>query len=148
MLLPFQFLAVAGSAVFAGVMLAIALILGTYWRGLPPAEFLVWFATNSGVIARTIPLVVAPTLLGLVGSLVLCWADTTARTLWLAALACIVALLVLTVAYFLPINATFNEGSVTLRDVPEHIDAWLAMHWVRIALALASAGLGFAAATR
>lgn len=148
MLLPFQFVAVAGSAVFAGVMLAIALILGTYWRSLPPAEFLAWFAANSGVIARTIPLVVAPTLLGLVGSLVLCWFDATARALWLAALACIVALLALTIAYFLPINATFNEGSVALRDVPERIDAWLAMHWVRIALAFASAALGFAAATR
>ena len=148
MLLPFQFLAVAGSAVFAGVMIAIALILGPLWRSLPPGDFLAWFAANSGNIARTIPFVVAPTLLGLVGTIVLCWNEAGTRNLWLAALGCIVALLVLTVAYFLPINATFNEGSVALGDVPGRINAWLAMHWVRIALALACAGLGFVAATR
>lgn len=148
MQLPLNFLAIAGSAAFAGVMLSIGLILGPYWRNLPPAEFLAWFAANSGIIARTIPLVVVPTLIGLVGSTVLSWGDATTRSLWLAALTCIVSLLVLTVFYFFPVNATFDAGTIALADVPGQIDAWLAMHWVRIALALAASGLGFLAAVR
>jgi hypothetical protein len=148
MLLPFQFLALVGSAAFAGVMLAIALILGAFWRSLPPADFLTWFAANSGFIARTIPLVVGPTLLGLAGSILLTWGDAGARNLWLAALGCIIALLVLTIAYFFPINAMFNKGTIALSDVPGRIDAWLGMHWVRIALALSAAGFSFIAATR
>jgi hypothetical protein len=148
MLLPFQFLAVVGSAAFAGVMLAIALILGAFWRSLPPADFLIWFAANSGFIARTIPLVVGPTLLGLAGSILLTWGDASARNLWLSALGCIIALLVLTVAYFFPLNTMFNEGTIAHGDVPGRIDAWLGMHWVRIALALAAAGFGLIAATR
>ncbi len=148
MLLPFQVLAILGSAAFAGVMLAIALILGAFWRSLPPTDFLVWFKANSGFIARAIPVVAGPALLGLVGSIALSWSDATARNLWLAALGCIVALLVLTVAYFFPINATFNAGSIAPDDVPERLEAWLAMHWVRIALALIAATLGVIAATR
>ncbi|MBB4000131.1 anthrone oxygenase family protein [Aureimonas pseudogalii] len=148
MILPFQILAVVGSAAFAGVMLAIALILGPFWRSLPPADFLTWFAANSGLIVRTIPLVVGPTIFGLVGSIVLSWGDASIRNLWLAALGCIAVLLGLTVAYFFPINATFNQGAIAVDDVPGQLDAWLAVHWVRIVLALAAAVFGLVAATR
>jgi hypothetical protein len=146
--LVFPFLAIFGSSLFAGVMLAVALILGAFWRSLPPAEFLAWFGANSYLVARTIPVVVVPTLIGLAGSLWLNWGDASARYVWLAALGCILALLALTVAYFLPINATFNAGSIPLEDVRPALDAWLAMHWLRIALAAAAATLGLVAVTR
>lgn len=148
MSLVFPFLAILGSALFAGVMLAIALILGAFWRSLPPAEFLTWFSANSHLVARTIPMVVVPTLIGLLGSLWLSWSDAGGRYIWLAALGCIAALLVLTAAYFLPINATFNAGSVPLGDVRATLDAWLAMHWLRIALGLMAAVLGLLAIAR
>lgn len=38
--LLFRILAAAGSAMFAGVMLAIGVILGSYRKALPPADFL------------------------------------------------------------------------------------------------------------
>lgn len=148
MLLPFQILAVAGSAAFAGVMLAIALILGPFWRSLPPADFLAWFSANSGFIARTIPVVAGPTVLGLVGALALSWGNAGARNLWLMAVACLVALAVLTIAYFLPINATFNQGTLPPAEVAGRIDAWLAVHWGRIGLAFAAATLGCLAIRR
>lgn len=47
MSLLFKILAVTGSAMFAGVMLAIGVILGGYWKSLPPADFLDWFAQHS-----------------------------------------------------------------------------------------------------
>lgn len=148
MLLPVQILAVVGSAAFAGVMLAIELILGAFWRSLPPTDFLAWFQIHSPLVQRTIPLVVVPTLLGLVGSIWLSWGEVAARNWWLAALGCIVATLVLTVTYFFPVNATFVAGSIPVESLPTKLDAWLAMHWVRIALALAAAAFGMVAATR
>ncbi len=57
MQLVFRILAVAGPAMFAGVMLTIGVILGGYWKSLPPTEFLDWFAQHSGLVKRAIPLV-------------------------------------------------------------------------------------------
>ncbi len=148
MLFPFQILAVVGSAAFAGMMLAIALILGPYWRGLPPADFVTWFAANSGLIARAIPVVAAPTLLGLIGSIALSWGNAGARTFSLAAAGFIVGIGVLTVAYFFPINASFSQGAIASTEVPGRIEAWLAMHWVRVGLAFVAAVLACLAIRR
>ncbi len=67
--LMFNILAICGSAGFAGVMLCIGVTLGGYWRSLPPADFLSWFTANNHFISSTIPMVVAPTLIGLAGSI-------------------------------------------------------------------------------
>ena len=75
MRLIFNALAISGSAMFAGVMLAIGVILGGYWKSLPPAAFLDWFGQNNHFIIRAIPVVVIPTLVGLAGSLWLGWSD-------------------------------------------------------------------------
>jgi len=50
MQLLFQILAVAGSAMFAGVMLAIGVILGGHWKALALADFLDWFAQHSELV--------------------------------------------------------------------------------------------------
>nr|WP_258118157.1 hypothetical protein [Mesorhizobium onobrychidis] len=75
MRLLFNILAISGSAMFAGVMLTIGVTLGGYWKSLPAAEFLDWFSQNDRFIIRTIPLVVVPTLIGLIGSLWLGWSE-------------------------------------------------------------------------
>lgn len=148
MQLVFRILAVAGPAMFAGVMLAIGVILGGYWKILPPAEFLDWFAQYSDLIKRAIPLVVVPTLIGLVGALWYDWRTPVARGLWLAAAACIVAVLVFTIVYFVPNNAAFADKAVALDQVSAKLDTWLMLHNIRIALALAASALGILAITR
>lgn len=138
----FNILAISGSAMFAGVMLAIGVILGNYWKNLPPEAFLDWFSQNSKFIMLAIPLVVIPTAIGLVGSLWLGWSDGTARMLWLLSFACFVAVIVVTAAYFVPINAQFTAKSVSPDQVRAKLDAWLLIHNVRIALAGISSALG------
>jgi len=148
MLLPAQLLAVIGSATFAGVMLSIGIILGAFWRGLPPTDFLAWFQAHSHLIQRSIPFVVVPTIVGLVGAVWLSWGDAVARAWWFGALACIATVLLLTVFYFLPLNARFVDGSIPVADVPSALNQWLALHWVRITLGLAAATSGMVAMTR
>ena len=145
MQLLFKILAIIGSAMFAGVMLAIGVILGGYWKNLPPAEFLDWFAQHSGLVMRAIPLVVAPTLIGLVGAF---WYDSkkpAARWLWLASLACIVVVLGFTITYFMPINTAFASKVVAIDQVAAMLESWLLLHNIRIALALAASVLGILA---
>jgi Domain of unknown function (DUF1772) len=143
----FNALAISGSAMFAGVMLAIGVILGGYWKSLLPAAFLDWFGQNNHFIMRAIPVVVIPTLVGFAGSLWLGWSDQTARNLWLGASGCVVAVLIITIAYYFPSNAQFSAKLVPLEQVPAKLDTWLALHNLRIALAVIASVLGVVAIT-
>ena len=148
MQLLFRILAVAGSAMFAGVMLAIGVILGGYWKSLPSAEVLDWFAQHGGLVMRAIPFVVVPTLIGLAGVLWYDWRVPATRGLWLASAACIVVVLGFTMAYFVPSNAAFAGKAVALDQVSAKVDAWLQLHNIRIALALIASVLGIVAINR
>ncbi|MFK0162557.1 DUF1772 domain-containing protein [Rhizobium sp. NPDC090279] len=148
MRLVFNILAISGSAMFAGVMLVIGVTLGGYWKSLPASDFLDWFGQNGQFITRTIPLVVAPTLIGLAGSLWSGWGEGTARAYWTGAAVCIAAVLVLTVAWFLPTNAQFASRSIPVDQVPARLDTWLMIHNMRIALAMIASVLGIVAIYR
>ena len=148
MRLIFNILAIVGSAMFAGVMLAIGVTLGGYWKSLPASDFLDWFSQNNRFIMQVIPLVVIPAVFGLAGSLWLGWSEGRARALWIGALLCIVAVLVLTMAWFVPQNAQFVAKSVRLDQVPARLNTWLMVHYVRIALATVGSVLGILAISR
>lgn len=145
--LAVNFLAVIGSALFAGAMLNIGLSFGAFWKSLPPAAFLDWFSQNSHLIGRTIPLFVVPTLAGLALSLWFGW-NEPGRMLWLIAAACFAVILVITAAYHLPTNATFAAKSVALDQVGPALNTWLTLHAARIALGIAAAVFGFMAMQR
>ncbi|MDI6028774.1 DUF1772 domain-containing protein [Corticibacterium sp. UT-5YL-CI-8] len=148
MTLLFRILAITGPAMFSGVMLAIGVILGGYWKSLPPAEFLDWFAQHSGRIQSAIPLVVAPTLIGLGGMLWLDWSNTAARNFWIGAAGCILAVLAITIGYFVPSNAAFAAKAVPVDQVSGKLDTWLMIHNLRIVLAVGASVLGVWAVSR
>ncbi|MEJ8563537.1 DUF1772 domain-containing protein [Yoonia sp. GPGPB17] len=137
----FNILAICGSAGFAGVMLCIGVTLGTYWRSLPPAEFLEWFAANGKFNSNTIPLIVAPTLIGLIGSLVIGW-QLPDRLLWGLSLGCIIIVMALTFAYFVPSNSAFASGQVPVEAVAEKLNQWINLHYLRIVFAFIAAAIG------
>lgn len=142
MSLLFKILAVTGSAMFAGVMLAIGVILGGYWKSLPPADFLDWFARHSQLVMRAIPIVVIPTLIGLAGVLWSDWSNSANRVIWFGAAGCILAVLVLTMAYYVPSNAAFAAKAIPIDQVSGKLDNWLMIHNLRIVLAFAASALG------
>ena len=146
--LIFNVLAVCGTAVFTGAMMNIGLSFVPYWQSLPPAEFLDWFSKNGSFIGRTIPLYLAPTLVGLAGSLWLGWSDSHQRMLWSAALVCIVGLLVITAVYHLPANSQFANKSISPDQIPRALNMWLTLHTVRIALGLIASVVGVIAVSR
>ena len=141
----FAYLAVLGSAAFTGTMLCIGLAFGGYWTSLPPEDFLAWFAGNSGFIARSIPVVAGPALLGLVGSLWLARRDKCARGPWVIASAAMLGLAVVTGAYHLPVNAALASGAIPPDSVPATLRTWLTLHALRIALGLTAGGFALCA---
>ena len=144
----FAYLAILGSAAFAGTMLCIGFAFGSYWTSLEPQAFLDWFATNNGFVARSIPIVALPAAIGLLGSLWLAICDARARSLRITAVACMVGVWIVTVAYHFPANAAFANGSVPVGEVASTLRTWLALHALRIALALAAAAIALRATTK
>jgi hypothetical protein len=113
-------------------MLIIGLVLGGFWKSLPPTEFLDWFSAHSDSIARAIPLFVVPALVGLIGGAV-CDRRSPQQKYWLVALASMAGILVVTFAIHLPMNAEFNAKSIPLAEVGPMLDRWLWFHAIRIA---------------
>jgi hypothetical protein len=141
----FNILAISGSAIFSGVLLAIGVAFGGYWKSLSSAAFLDWFGQNIHFIMRAIPVVVVPTVLGLAGSLWLGWGDGQSRASFIGATICIAAVLVLTGTWFARTNHRFAARSVPLSQVPALLNTWLVIHSVRIGLAAAASVLGIVA---
>ena len=133
-------IAAIGVATFLGVMLCIGVTLGSYWRSLTAEAFIQWFTRNNGYVARSVPIAVAPALLGLVTSVVIDWGNSDGW-LWLGSAACVVVVLALTGAYFVPTNRAFANGEVDVDDVPGRLRQWLGLHTVRIIVALGGAVL-------
>lgn len=148
MRLLFNVLAVSGSAMYAGVMLAIGAILGGYWKSLPATDFVDSFSNHARYIARAILPVLIPALVGLAGSLCLSWGDKGTFTLWLSAVACVAVVLVLTMTWFGPTNAQFTTRSLSMDQVPAKLEAWLMFHTARISLTAVASTLGVIAIRR
>ena len=143
----FAYLAILGSAAFAGTMLCIGLAFGSFWTSLEPQAFLDWFARNNGFIARSIPVAALPAAIGLLGSLWLARSNARPRSPWTVAVVCMVGVWVVTVAYHFPTNAAFADRSVPVGEVASALWTWLMLHALRVVLAFAAATFALRAAT-
>ena len=71
--LGFNILAITGSAMYAGVMLTIGIILGGHWKSLPIADFLASFENSLQYIPKAISFVSLAAMAGIVGSIWASW---------------------------------------------------------------------------
>ena len=140
----FNILAIVGAAAFSGVMICIGITLGGYWRSLPPEIFIEWFTVNSHFVARSIPVVFLPALVGLAGSLWLAW-RTPLFIMWVVSILCLMVTLLLTVSYFVPANNLFASGEMQPGIAVGKLEQWLFIHNLRIAFAMLSAVFGIVA---
>ncbi len=126
----------------AGAMLTILVVLVPFWTAAPPAEFRAWFAANAPRIrALMVPLGVAGGL-GVIATVV---ATRGARAWPLAAAACALGVIAITVLVNEPANARFVDPSALAeREVPALLAHWVRWHRVRVVLGVA----GFYASLR
>lgn len=107
-----QIIAVCGLTTFAGFLLTVALTLIPYWKGLTTEAFLTAFAQLEQPLQTSVGVSLVPSLLAVVGSVLLTWNSPSSRWLWLAAAVCLISLIILTGRYFLPANNAFTERKV------------------------------------
>ena len=140
-----QTVAVCGLATFAGFLLTVALTLVPYWKGLSAEAFLTAFGQLEQPLQTSVGASLVPSLLGVVGSLLLTWNTPSSRWLWLAAAVCLSCLIIVTGRYFLPKNSAFTKRQVPTAEVAQALGLWSQLHWLRVVLALTAAVLGAAA---
>ncbi len=121
----------------AGAMLAEGAVLVPYWRSLPAADFLRWFADNE------------PRLVGFYGPLELIAAAFTMTAAALSAFhrrrgagllavsaLFVVGVLALYPIYFRAVNASFVAGTIDVANLPAELVRWGSWQWLRIALGI------------
>jgi hypothetical protein len=144
-----QLLAATGLGILVGASIAEGALLVTWWRAIPPTEFLAWYAANAArLLGFFAPLTAVATGLAVVSALVSAGTcDAGRRPAAVAA-----ALTVLVVAgfflYFEDANARFASGRLTAGEVPVALARWAAWHWVRVAVMLVAFGAALAALVR
>jgi uncharacterized membrane protein len=134
------FISIIAIAAFVGNMINIGLGYGGYWQTLDPVAFMDDFAIK--FTASLLPPTAAtllPALLATGLSLGLNWKDRTSRKLWGIALLCLVATVIQTVVYHVPVNAQFTEHTYTPAEASAALSTWLAMHWLRVGVAIGGA---------
>jgi len=137
------FAAVVALGVSAGAMLTEAAVFAPYWRSLPPADFLTWFAANTDRLFNFYgPLEIATTALTLAAAAL---ARRRPGGGWMIAAAVLsLAVLALFPLYFQAANESFAARTIAVDTVGAELERWSAWQWLRTAIGLAA----FAAALR
>jgi len=130
-----RLLAAIALGLSAGAMLAEQMVLVPYWRSLPPADFLRWFAANEPrLVAFYGPLEIASVALTFLATAVCI--TRRERGIGRLVLASLLAASVLAVypMYFQAANARFVAGTIDVAGVVAELGRWQRWQWLRVAL--------------
>jgi hypothetical protein len=128
------------TALFAGAMLLIRVVLVPFWQRLPPDAFRVWFRANSGRIAAVMfPLGGAATVSTLAAAVVSRDVPRAQRRPLLLAAACTVGVTVVTMVVNEPANERFNSHELAVDETTALLTRWRRWHTVRVLLGAAAA---------
>ncbi len=126
-------------AAFAGSMLMLNTSLVSFWKQIPPNEFLNWFSNYStGIEMTTGPMLKLTMLLPLI-SIILVWKIPKSRYYWLTSYMLIIGIMVITVAFFIDANTSFVAKTVELENVKVIVTTWGTLHSIRTNLGFLSA---------
>ncbi len=134
-----QILSVISIAGFAGSMLMLYTSLVSFWKQIPPDQFLDWFSNYSSGITTTTGLFVKLSMLLPLISIVMAWKVSASRNYWLISYAFIIGIMVVTFAFFIGANESFVSKTIELGDVKETLNTWGNLHALRIGLGFLSA---------
>jgi Domain of unknown function (DUF1772) len=127
-----------------GAMLVIGVSLVSFWRGLSPSDFQVWFASHSHLIGRLmIPLGIGGLAVS-VAAAIAGWRSSVARRWLLIAAVSAIGVMVTYPLFFATANETFVRGGLADAAARSLLDRWAAWHWFRTGLG----AVGFVAALR
>lgn len=144
--LSIQILSIISIASFSGAMLMLYTGPVSFWKKIPPDDFLNWFSNHSSGIEITIgPLVILSMLLPLI-SVFSTWKIPKSRIYWLISFLFLLGIMAITLSFFLETNSAFAAKSIELDQVNEKLNTWDTLHSIRVVMGFLSAifaGIGF-----
>ena len=127
----------------AGALLAEGAILVSFWKLLPPEEFLSWYRRHGALLLRFFgPLEVAAALLAIAAAAVHWLSGSAGRHLLVLSALLAVAVLAVFPLYFQRVNASFAAATIPVDRVASELRRWSSWHCARTLIATA----GFVAA--
>lgn len=133
----------------AGAMLTEAIPFVSYWRSLPPDEFLDWFADNEPrLVAFYAPLQTTTLVVTVLATLAHAFPRRDGLVQWIAATALSIVVLALYGIYFKDVNAAFVARTIAAADVGSELERWAAWQWVRTVVGTAAFAAGLLAVCR
>jgi len=143
--LPIQFLGLIIIAAFGGVIFNIYSGHLSFWKKLPPEDFLNWYSNySSGIIKSTSPLDIISIAI-LIISVILVWNVPQSRIYWVISLFLIVGIIVITMLYYIKTNSSFSSRTIELSEIRDNFSTWGRIHIVCISMAFfasITAGIG------
>jgi hypothetical protein len=127
-------LSAAALGVLLGASVAEGALLVTWWRSLPPGEFLVWYAANAErLMGFFAPLTTAATVLAVAAAIAAAASRDAGRGPAIVAAVLLVLIVGGFFVYFEDANRGFATGATRPDDVPAALAAWARWHWIRVA---------------
>jgi hypothetical protein len=137
-----QGLSAAALGVLLGAEVAEGALLVPWWRALPPADFLAWYAANAErLLGFFAPLTTLATVLAVAAAITAVAVRADGRAPAVVGAVLVVLVVVGFFVYFEDANHGFATGTVSPGDVPAALATWARWHWVRVA----AMGVAFAA---
>ena len=132
-----QLLAAAGLALFAGALLAEAMVLVPMWRSLRPQEFFLLHEAHAHRLYKFFaPLTASATCLAVVSAIASVASNHPGSLASIAAAALALVVLSTYFLYFRRVNASFANASIRHEDLSAELARWASWHWFRTTVAL------------
>lgn len=123
---------------FAGNMINIGLSYGIHWLSLDPIAFMESFAIDFPLLLPPTALTLLPTWLGGLWLYLKSEKASQSKKYWLYAFIGITLTIIQTSVYHLPMNLDFMAIKYDAATATSKLNGWIIMHWVRVAVAIAS----------
>lgn len=122
-----------------GILLAMGLGFGIFWKTLDPIPFMEVFSAEFPYFILPTVLMLLPALVSTIALVVRYKDQKDARRPWIYAMTGMLIAFTITSAYHLPVNLGFIELAYTAEEAASRLNIWIMLHWVRSAAVLMSA---------
>ena len=131
---------------FAGGSITILFIIIPFWHSLTPNELLLWFNHYGVRVGITmLPMQVIPFILSICAYISVKKRNEDGKGLWLWVNVSNIIILIMLLAYFLPVNFQFVNQTMNPDEVPSELIRWEIIHIARTVLTGLSAVLAIIA---
>lgn len=134
---------------FSGGSITILFIVVPFWHSLLPQELMLWFTHYGAKVGITmLPMQIIPFILSIYSYFLAKKRNQEGQSLWVWVNVSNIIILIMLLAYYLPVNIQFVNQAMDPASVPAELIRWEQIHVARTILTVLSTVLGIVAYTK